>query len=282
MSATTIAQSSSTDLTNPDSYLDAKSGAVLAAQGKEGIGGFVFDVPTGEEIELDADITDHYVESGSFVTDHVVLKPIIITLSGYKGELVYTAPKKGGLQDAMNVATSLLGSVGAYGIPYTAQAAGKLSALTAQVGYAAGQVEAMKKRASNLAKYFGGDDSSPNLQTKALVTLQAMWDSKQILTIQTPWGFYNNMIIKSVRPKQDAESNDYTDFTVTLKEMRFVSTKTTTFDSGTYTSAIDAQKAEAAKDGASGTGKGPSQLKTTFAADSASVDSLGKIIPPGS
>ena len=282
MSATTISQVKYRGLTNPDSYLDAKSAAVLAEQGQEGIGGFVFDIPMGEDIQLESDITDHYVESGSFTNDHVVLKPIIITLSGYKGELLYTAPKKGGLQDAMNVATSLLGSVAAYNIPLTDQAAGKLSALTAKVGYAAGQLAAMEKRASNLAKYFGGDDNSPNLQTKAFITLQAMWKSKQIVTVQTPWGFYKNMIIKTISAKQDAESNDYTDFTVSLKEMRFVSTKTTTFDSGTYTSAIDAQKAEAAKDGASGTGKGPSILKTTFAADSASVDSLGKIIPPGS
>ena len=85
-------------LSDPESYLYAKTTAVLAAQGMEGIGGWMFDIPTGEDIELDADITDHYVESGSFVTDHVVLKPIIITLSGYKGELVYTHPKKDSAQ----------------------------------------------------------------------------------------------------------------------------------------------------------------------------------------
>ena len=278
MSATTISQSGSTDLTNPDSYLDAKSGAVLAPQGQEGIGGFVFDVPTGEEIELDADITDHYVESGSFVTDHVVLKPIIVMLSGYKGELVYTAPKKGGLQDAMNVATSLLGSVAAYNIPLTDQAAGKLSALTNQVAYAAGQLEAMKKRASNLAKYFNGDDDTSTLQTKAFIQLQSMWASKQILTIQSPWGFYQNMIIKNISAKQDAESNDYTDFTVTLKEMRFVSTKTTTFDSGTYTSAIDAQKA-AEKTSSTPAGETDTALWKAAGNGAASIDAQGVVYP---
>jgi hypothetical protein len=64
------------------------------------------------------------------------------------------------------------------------------------------------------------------------------------MTVQTPWGFYKNMIIQHVTPKQDESSNDYTDFTVTLKEMRFASVSITTFDSGSY---IDAQKIQAAE-----------------------------------
>jgi len=195
--------------------------------------------------------------------------------------LIYTHPSKNSIGGAFAYATSLLGAVAAYNIPLTDQAAGKLSTLTNTVAYAASQEKALEKRATNLASYFNGDDNSQNLQTKAFITLQAMWKSKQIVTVQTPWGFYKNMLIKSISAKQDAESNDYTDFTVTLKEMRFVDVKITTFDSGTYTSAIDAQKTETSKDGASGTGEGASILKTTFAADSPSIDSAGKIVPPG-
>lgn len=269
-------------LSDPESYLYAKTTAVLAAQGMEGIGGWMFDIPMGEDIQLEADITDHYVESGSFVTDHVVLKPIIITLSGYKGELVYTHPEKDSAQDVLNNATSLLSSVAAYNIPLTDQAAGKLSALTNQVAYAAGQAEAIKKRGSNLVKYFNGDDDTENLQQRAFISLQAMWNSKQIMDVQTPWGFYQNMIIKNISAKQDAESNDYTDFTVTLKEMRFVDVKITTFDSGTYTSAIDAQSAAKATDGAStGTDLGPSVLKSTLAPKAPSLTSTGKLLPGG-
>ena len=46
-------------LSDPESYLYAKTTAVLAAQGMEGIGGWMFDIPTGEDIELDSDITDN-------------------------------------------------------------------------------------------------------------------------------------------------------------------------------------------------------------------------------
>lgn len=270
------------DLMNPESYLYAKTTAVLAAQGMEGIGGWVFDIPTGESIDLDADITDHYVESGSFVTDHVVLKPITITLKGFKGELIYSAPKKNTLTGILSNATSLLAAVPAYFGPLTPGAATKIGVITNTAKYAAGQIEAIKKRGSNLIKYFSGEDDTANLQQRAFIELQSLWYSKQVMNVQTPWGFYQNMIIQHVTPKQDESSNDYTDFTVTLKEMRFADVKITTFDSGSYIDAQKIQAAEAAKNGqVQGADKGPSIAKGTFANDVPSVDSNGNYIPPG-
>jgi hypothetical protein len=249
MSTNTISTGTYKDLLNSDTFLDARCAAVLMKAGQEGISGWVFDIPTGESIDLDSDITDHYVESGFFVTDHAVIKPIIITLSGLKGEVLYTGPKKDSVQNALNVATSVLGSVTAYMGPLTAQASQKLSALSNEVSYAAGQAAAIKKRASNLIKYFSGEDASKNLQQKAFLDISSIMRSKQIVTVQTPWNFFGNMMIKTISVNQDQDSNDFTTFSITLKEMRIVDTKTTTFDSGTYASAIDAQSADAANVG---------------------------------
>ena len=47
MSATTISQVKYRGLTSPEDYLDTRASAVLSAQGQEGIGGWVFDIPTG-------------------------------------------------------------------------------------------------------------------------------------------------------------------------------------------------------------------------------------------
>jgi hypothetical protein len=268
------------DLTDPESYLYAKTTAVLAAQGMEGIGGWMFDIPMGESIDLDADITDHYVENGSFITDHIVLKPIIITLRGYKGELIYTAPKKNTLTGILNNATSLLGAVPAYFGPLTPGAATKITTIANQAAYIASQAQAIAKRGSNLIKYFSGEDDSANLQQKAFIELQALWNSKQIMTVQTPWGFYKNMAIQHVTPKQDENSNDYTDFSVTLKEMRFADVKITTFDSGSYIDAQKIQKAEAAKNAQAGqTDLGQGFAKAAIAPNTPSLDSTGKLIP---
>ena len=192
---------------------------------------------------------DHYVESGSFINDHAVEKPVMITLTGMIGELVYTAPEAGSLEATLSNLSTKLGLVPAYLGPFTPGMTQKLSVVASAAAYAASQATAIEKRATNLIRYFKGEDSSQSLQEKAFRDLSALWKSKQVVTVQTPWGFFGNMMIKTISPKQDQQSNDYTDFSITLKEVRFVDIKVTTFDSGSYQAAIDAQNAPAANIG---------------------------------
>jgi len=245
MSTNTTPTGTYKDLIDPETFLDARAAAILMRAGQEGISGWIFDIPTGEDIELNSDITDHFTESGSFATDHMVLKPIQVTLTGLRGELFYAAPKAGSLEAAFAELGTLLGVITAYLGPLTPQAAQKGAAIAGQAAYVAKQAGDIKKRASNLIKYFSGDDNSQTLQQKAFADISSMWRSKQIVTVQTPWGFFGNMAISGISVRQDANSNDYTDFSITLKEMRFVDIQITTFDAGEYTSAIDAQAAPA-------------------------------------
>jgi hypothetical protein len=48
----------------------------------------VFDIATDWSVELNSDITDYYVEDNTAVQDHIALKPKMVTISGYQGELV--------------------------------------------------------------------------------------------------------------------------------------------------------------------------------------------------
>lgn len=249
MSITTIPGATKNDLAKPDAYLDAKSTAVVSEAGQEGISGWVFDISGGESIELESDITDHFTENGSFIQDHIVNKPMRITLSGLIGELKYEAPKNGTIEGDLSALSNSLTAVPAYLGPLTPQASQKLAVATSAAAYAAGQYEAIKKRVSNLKKYFDGKDATETLQQKAFAELKAMRDSKQIVTVQTPWGFYSNMAIVSISIRQDDKTNDYSDVSVSLKEMRFASVETTTFDSGAYQSDIDVQSAAPAETG---------------------------------
>lgn len=249
MSINTIPGTVRKDLSVPESYLDAKSSAIVSAAGQEGISGWVFDISGGESIELESDITDHYTENGSFIQDHIVNKPMRVTLSGLIGELKYEAPKKGSAEGDLSALSNSLTAVTAYLGPLTPQASQKLAVAASAAAYAAGQYEAIKKRVSNLKKYFNGKDATETLQQKAFAELKAMRDSKQIVTVQTPWGFYQNMAIVSISIRQDDKTNDYSDVSVSLKEMRFASVQVTTFDSGSYQSAIDMQAAPATEVG---------------------------------
>jgi hypothetical protein len=99
------------------------------------------------------------------------------------------------------------------------------------------------------------------------------------MIVQTPWGFYKNMLIQHITPKQDESSNDYTDFSVTLKEMRFGDVKITTFDSGSYIDAQKIQAAEAAKNTNAQTASKDSALWNTAGNGAASTDTNGALHP---
>ena len=51
---------------------------------------YLFDTRGEEEATLESDITDNWVEANYTIQDHIGLKPMVITLSGYVGELPHT------------------------------------------------------------------------------------------------------------------------------------------------------------------------------------------------
>jgi hypothetical protein len=225
-----------------DTYLSAENSVIVSYPGAQGISGFIFDIPTGERITLSSDISEHYTENGSYVNDHIVNKPVEITLDGFIGELVYTKPKKGSLEYTANQITDALQSVDAYtGLAgYTAEMSQKIAALASQVAYVANQYNAIKKKATNLLNYLSGSESTETLQQAAYKKLYGFWKSKQTVSVQTPWQYYATMAIASIVASRDDKSDDYTDFSITLKEMRFADVETTTFDPKSF-SAVDAQ-----------------------------------------
>lgn len=52
-----------------------------------GIGGFTLLVTTEESIDLSSDVTTNTIESGDYVNDHIVRKPIVIAFTGEAGDI---------------------------------------------------------------------------------------------------------------------------------------------------------------------------------------------------
>lgn len=52
-----------------------------------GIGGFTLLVNTEESIDLSSDVTTNYIESGDYVNDHIIRKPIAMAFSGEAGDI---------------------------------------------------------------------------------------------------------------------------------------------------------------------------------------------------
>ena len=245
----------STDSTDYDSMIDietytaAKNDVIVSVPGKSGISGWVFDVPTGESIESSLDITDHYVENGSFLTDHAVLKAQKIMLSGFVGNLVYKKPQDDSFEYTANQIANRLAQVDAYLPEGTTQAAQNGALIASQAEYIATQYKSLKSKASNVVDFFSGKEKEPDAQTIAYHELKALQTSKQIVSVQTYWEFFPKMMIETISASHDDTTNSYTNISITLKEIRTTGTLQTSFDSGAYTSAIDLQNTDTTETG---------------------------------
>lgn len=249
MSFSSIAQLPEAFGADVKSFLDKKYAALIKKPNQKGISGWVFDIPTGETLTHSSEQSQHYSEAGLSVNDTIIHKPDQITLTGFIGELVYRVPQPGSVEYALQQAQNRLAAVNAYLGPFTQGATQKAATAVSQASYVANQVNAIAKRASNMVKYFSGDDAAATAQQKAYIELYALWWTKQVVEVQTPWMLFPRMQITNITVRQDDVMNDYTDFSVTLSEYRAVEVKTTNFDENLFPPATDMQSAETMEQG---------------------------------
>lgn len=191
----------------------------------------------GEQtILLESDITDHFIEDNTAIQDQVSLKPEIITTHGFIGELNDVAPAA--LQLAQTIANKLV-TIGSYtpSLSTTALLAYNQAFQAYQI--AANALNAAVSAWGSLTGTQGesvvtnnGVRSQAN-QTKQQVAFQQFygyWRNRTFFTVQTPWAVFQNMMIRSLRAIQDAETNTITDFEVSFKRIRLATTATISQD----------------------------------------------------
>ena len=232
MSYEQVVMPSTSGTTNSQIYLDTKNNVILRPKTLEGISGFIFDIPDTDSLDLSSDITDHYTESNSFINDHIVRKPIMITLTGFIGELVYR--KQSGIAGAAQEISNRLTIVDGYLGELTP---GALQ--TAQIAVQAAQraisgINQTIDRTRNIVNFFTGEGPEETAQEKAYRVLKALWKSSEFVSVQTPWDYFDNMIVKGVSFRQNGDSKSITDISVTLKEFRVSETKTVDYDENQF------------------------------------------------
>lgn len=179
-----------------------------------GIAGFLFDIPLEESIQIESDITDNYVEDNTAIQDQVALKPEIVTVRGLVGELVQTKDQIDNINAQPNP------------LPLNADLEPEYTEIQ-QTEFADDEATAAQDVASqtdsqSLDNYF--EDRTPittGKQTKAFAYFYQLWKGRQLMTVDTPWGFFTDMVIQSLRVSQDAASKMESDFTLVFKKMRF-------------------------------------------------------------
>lgn len=181
---------------------------------------YLFDTRGEEEVSLESDITDNWVEDNKTMQDHIGLKPMTITLSGYVGELTNKLPDV--FPEALSRVPDQLSGISAFMPKLTTQTQYILNRTqevygiyekanrTVKTGY--NRIEALKDGVEVPKEV-------PN-QQKVFAQFYDLWQQRGLYTVYTPFGVYNNMAIQALRARQEEDSSYISEFSVTFKQIR--------------------------------------------------------------
>jgi hypothetical protein len=187
-----------------------------------GLAGFVFDYEGETVVNVQSEITDHYSEQNAFFNDQVAQKPQRITLRGFVAELSIT-PVSGvvgalaTLQGKLTELPAILGS-------YTPAIVPKIAQLTSQATNLVNTVDSYVSRAQNLVGLFTGSAVTQTKQQMAYQQLYALWANNTVFTLATPFNYFRSVCIESMSFTQDETTKDWSEISVTVKEVRIVGT----------------------------------------------------------
>lgn len=198
--------------------------SILVPNGVAQIGSFAFDYREIEEVELEAEVTDHYLEDNTAAHDHIAVRPTRVTLSGFVAELNLPASTLKTILGVLTAATNALQQLPIFLGPQTAGNAQALEQAISQVQSAAVTIGQTIARAAQLANILGGLLSGParNRQQQAYLQLKAYQKAGIIFTVVTPYETLTNMAIVSIRAIDPEDSIYWSKFTVRMKQLQFV------------------------------------------------------------
>lgn len=227
------------------------------------ISGFLFDVKGRDEVNLQAEITDHWAENNVALQDHIAIKPVVIRVNGYVGEVRTNYDPKT-WQQTISTYASKSSAISFLAPEITTQA----KATYNQMERLYNLYEKANETRKNLFDVFEGTAAAQTQtkQQKAFQFFKNAWLARQSFTVQSPWQTFDLMFITNIRATQDEETKYVTEFEITFKQMNFASTITRglTNDEKTQMKAdrLKAQALEQQDKGVqSGTKKSVSDLK---------------------
>lgn len=202
------------------SYLDTLANKfILKPANAKGLAGFVFDYEGDTTVIHQSEITDHYSEQNTFVNDQAAQKPARIVLRGFVGEIVANADL--GVLGAIAAFQGKLTTLDAILGKYTPGSVQKIQALATQATQVVNKIDNAISRAQNLVGLFVGAAVAPTKQQKAYQQLYALWSNNIVFTLDTPFTYFRSVMIESMTFVQDETTKEWSEISVTVKEVRF-------------------------------------------------------------
>ena len=210
--------------------------------------GVYFDIIQEHSISIQNQITDNYIESNTAVQDHIAKSPLVISLRGLSGELVYKPATKT-LDFLYETANDLLGQKFNNSLVVTDKLTvipallPPVDNITQMAKNTVQYVESSVKRYVKIVKNFASPlDRETKLQ-EIYRKFMLLRTSDTLLRVETPYKTFDNMVIQSLTLRQGNE-NYITDIELTLKQLNFAETKTTKPDTDRMAKYNAIQRAE--------------------------------------
>lgn len=193
-----------------------------------GLAGFVFDVEAESTTRLRAEVTDHYTEDNSYINDHMAIRPPELQLKCYVGELVFLQEGKieTFLQDSVQKLTILNAA-----LPNLSNAAKFVKSQYESAGqFSLGEItgESLNQFRDIYALVKNLNPANGN-QRQAYLYFKSLMESKTVMSYQSPFEFMTDMVITEIVAVENEDSKFISDFTITLKKVRFASITTTQY-----------------------------------------------------
>lgn len=184
-----------------------------------GIGGFTAMARVREAYKLTAEAPTTPVEDGSFVNDHIILKPLTITIEGDVSDVHVRASP---IVRRWQRASAEIGNITSQYAPARTQSQlDRVNAIANDASDAVRRIDSLLDSGEQALDFFGNrDNSSKSIQEQFIDAMEALHFGKQIIAIDMPFRRHENMVITGVQATTDNQA-DSTTFSIDAQQLQF-------------------------------------------------------------
>jgi len=188
-----------------------------------GVAGYLFNIVTDDAVDLESEITDHFIENNTAIQDHIALKPEVISVRGLVAELSGVQPTPGDISRQPYALPDIPG----YFPDFTD---GAVQTMLQTEIEPERQLAAISDSQSLYGYYESRTPLQPNQTKQSYIFgyFYQLWKGRQLFSVETPWGIWNNMAIMSLNATQGEDTRTVSDIRIQFKRISKVETVTIT------------------------------------------------------
>jgi len=198
-------------------YLNSKIGDT---QKKEiGIGGFTALARVKDSTRFESEVPSSPLEDGSLVHDHIILKPMTVSIQGVVSDVFLRASP---ITKRFQQATTAIGDFSSMFAPVsTVSQISKMNELAVSALDAVNKMDALVAKGEQIYSLFGNRDSKSKSQQNLFIDyIEAIHNGRQIISIDMPYRTRVDMRITSFTAEYDNQANN-TGFTIEAEKVNF-------------------------------------------------------------